>query len=76
MNKHTKLLIECENNNDGIYPLICLITDNHKEHIKSHLKYIYKFRIFKHVLQHLKLMREQKRKNIPIIEIEFYGDKR
>ena len=60
------LLIKVENEKFAI----CLITDDHKTHIKAHLKYIWKPRIIKHIFDHLYLMYRVKRIGISSISLE------
>lgn len=63
---HDNHLIKIENEKFAI----CLITDDHKNHIKSHLKYIWKPRIARHIFDHLYLMYRAKRMGIPHISLE------
>lgn len=61
------LIIKAENEKGGE---ICLITDDHKKHLKTHLKYIWKPRIFKHILKHFILMYKARKNGIPHISTE------
>lgn len=60
------LLIEVENSEFAI----CLITDDHKQHLKGHLRYAYKPRIFRHILDHLYLWYRARKLGIPHISLE------
>ena len=63
---HDNLLIRVENEKFAI----CLITDNHKQHILAHLRYAYKPRIMRHILDHLYLWFRARRMGIPSISLE------
>ena len=62
----SKHLIEIENKDFAL----CLIVDNHKEHIVGHLKYIWKPRVFKHILTHLYLWYRANKMGIPHIDLD------
>jgi len=60
------LLIANENQNAAT----CLIFDDHRYHINRHLSYIWKPRIFLHILQHIRLMVAAKKRGIPTIKLD------
>lgn len=55
-------LIEHENRNG---PKLVLAFDNHKLHLKGHLKAIHKPGMIRHLLQHLRLYIRAKRLGLP-----------
>lgn len=59
-------LIDVENKEFAM----CLITDPHKEHVLAHLKYAWKPRVFKHILDHLYLWYRANKMGIPSITLE------
>ena len=63
---HDNLLIKVENEEFAL----CLIIDDHKTHLKSHIKYVYKPRIIKHIFDHLYLWYRAKKSGIPYISLE------
>ena len=60
------LLIQVEHEKGAI----CVITDDHKFHIKQHLKYIWKPRILKHIIDHLILWQKKKKLGLNHITTE------
>ena len=64
---HTEMLIANENEGAGV--LMVLITDPHGKHVLGHLKAIWRFRVLKHVIEHLVLWRRQRIAGLPSIEI-------
>jgi hypothetical protein len=66
VNFHEDLLIKVENQEKSM----ALVIDDHSYHIKRHLLYAWKPRVFFHILQHLNLMYFSKRNNIPTIKLD------
>ena len=60
-------LIQEENKNG---PKFALILDDHKRHIKGHLKLIYKTKILLHILQHMLFWWRTYRLGVPHIPLE------
>jgi hypothetical protein len=60
------MLIKVENTEKAI----CLIIDDHKKHLLGHLKYAWKPRVLKHMIDHLVLWHRAKKMGIPNIKLE------
>jgi len=60
------LLIAAENEN----PSFALIFDDHKKHLKSHIRYFWRPGMISHIWEHLKLWRHAVKNNIPKITLQ------
>ena len=61
------LLVKVENENPD--KAIVMIVDNHKKHLKSHIRFFYKKGMFKHIFRHIKLAYLKNKQKLPTIEL-------